>query len=162
MKRRFRDRKYMSLRKIVCTAGICLIFCLSLPGQEADPGRILDNRMHMIAGENALDCGRVKLNSDPNPSLSCLHKAISKRRPFFVRFDVAGTDSVLSDGFAGDDSGKVYSVRFDSLGWVPAPDVEIVDDKRDAVEICPKPVRIKKRTAPRGVFFGYRCAPEKK
>lgn len=42
---------------------------------------------------------------------------------------------------------------FDSLGWGPSPDVEILDDKHDAVETCPKPVRIKARRAPKGSFF---------
>ena len=43
----------------------------------------------------------------------------------------------------------------------PSPDVEILDDKHDAVETCPIPVRIKARRAPKG-FFGYRCTPEEK
>jgi TonB family protein len=125
-------------------------------------GTLMDRRMRLIAGNDALDCGRVKLNGDPKPSLRCARKAISHRRAFVVRFDYAGMDSSISDGFASDGSGKVYSVRFDSMGWGQAPGIEILDGTHDAVEICPKPVRIKARSAPIGAFWGYRCIPEEK
>jgi hypothetical protein len=63
----------------------------------------------------------------------------------------------LSDGFAGDGSGKVYSVAFDSLGWGADPDIKILDNSHDAVEICPQPVHIWKEGSPKGAFMGYRC-----
>jgi TonB family protein len=125
-------------------------------------GALMDRRMRLIAGNDALDCGRVKLNGDPKPSLRCARKAISHRRAFIVRFDYAGMDSSISDGFVGDGSGKVYSVRFDSLGWGQSPGIEILDGTHDAVEICPKPVRIKARSAPIGAFWGYLCTPEER
>jgi hypothetical protein len=152
----------VSLRNFIGVASLCLVSYLPLLGQENDVSLLMDQRMRAIAGNDPLDCGRVKLNSDPKRSLDCARKAISQRRSFLVRFDCSGMDSFLSDGFAGDSSGNVFSVRFDSLGWGPSPDVEILDDKHDAVETCPKPVRIKARRAPKGSFFGYRCTPEEK
>lgn len=122
-------------------------------------GTLMDRRMRRIAGNDALDCGRVKLNGDPKASLRCARQAISRKRAFFVRLDGAGMDSFLSDGFAGDGSGNVYSVAFDSLGWGPSPGIEILDNSHDAVEICPKPVRIRKEMSSKGVFMGYRCTP---
>src|ERR1700693_2766678 len=77
-------------------------------------GTLMDRRMRLIAGNDALDCGRVKLNGDPKTSLRCARQAISKNRAFFVRLDSAGMDSSLSDEFTGDGSGNVYSVEFDS------------------------------------------------
>lgn len=124
---------------------------------DDDLGGFMDQRMRLLAGNNALDCGRVKVNGDPKASVRCARKAISTKRAFLVRVDSAGMDSLLSDGFAGDGSGNVYSVRFDSLGWGPSPDIEILDNTHDAVQICPKPVHIKLRSAPNGAFFGYRC-----
>lgn len=120
-------------------------------------GTLMDRRMRLIAGNGALDCGRVKLNSDPRQSLGCARGAIRQGRSFVVRFDHMGMDSFLSDGFAGDGSGKVYSVSFDSLGIGPSPGIEILDNSHDAVEICPKPVRFKLTSAPKGAFWGYRC-----
>jgi len=119
-------------------------------------GTLMDRRMRFIAGNDALDCGRVKLSGDPKASLRCARQAISKKRAFFVRLDSAGMDSSLSNGFAGDGSGNVYSVAFDSLGCAPSPGIEILDNGHDAVEICPKPVRIRKE------MWGYRCTPREK
>jgi hypothetical protein len=122
-------------------------------------GILMDRRMRLIAGNDALDCGRVKVNGDPKASLRCMRQAISNKRAFFVRLDSVGMDSFLSDGFVGDGSGKVYSVEFDSLGYGPSAGVEILDNGHDAVEICPKPVRIRKEMSSKGVFMGYRCTP---
>jgi len=122
-------------------------------------GTLMDRRMRLIAGNDALDCGRVKLNGDPKASLRCARKAVSQKRAFFVRFDWVGIDSFLSDGFAGDNSGDVYSVKFDSYGWGGGPDLEILDNKHDAVERCPNPVHIRKERSSKGVFMGYRCTP---
>lgn len=122
-------------------------------------GTLMDHRMRLIAGSDALDCGRVKVNGDPKASLRCARHAISNKRAFFVRLDSVGMDSFLSDGFAGDGSGKVYSVQFDSLGWGSSPGVEILDNSHDAVQICHKPVRIRKELSSKGVFMGYRCTP---
>lgn len=120
-------------------------------------GTLMDRRMRLIAGNSALDCGRVKVNGDPRQSLRCARRAISQRQAFVVRFDSAGMDSSLSDGFAGDGSGKVYGVSFDSLGIGPSVGLEVLDNGHDAVEICPRPVHIKARSAPNGAFWGYRC-----
>ncbi len=124
-------------------------------------GTLMDRRMRLIAGNDALDCGRVRVGGDPKASLTCAREAISKKRAFFVRLDSFGIDSFLSDGFAGNGSGKVYSVTFDSLGLGPDPDIEILDNSHDAVEICPKPVHIWKEVSPKGAFMGYRCTPYK-
>ncbi len=124
-------------------------------------GTLMDRRMRLIAGNDALDCGRVKVGGDPKASLTCARQAISKKRAFFVRLDSFGMDSFLSYGFAGNGSGKVYSVTFDSLGWNPDPDIEILDNSHDAVEICPKPVHIWKEVSSKGAFMGYRCVPYK-
>ena len=122
-------------------------------------GTLMDRRMRLIAGNDALDCGRVKLNGDPRASLRCARKAISQKRAFFVRFDWVGIDSFLSDGFAGESSGDVYSVKFDSYGWGGGPDVEILDNRHDAVERCLNPVHIRKELSSKDVFMGYRCTP---
>jgi hypothetical protein len=152
----------MNLRDIFCAASLCFFSLVALVGQEADTSGLMDHRMRSIAGNGAVDCGRVRINGDPQASLRCARKAISQRRAFFVRFDMSGMDSFLSEGFVGDGSGKVYSVKFDSLGWGPAPDVEILDDSHDAVEICPKRVRIRTELSSKGVFMGYRCTPVEK
>jgi TonB family protein len=74
-------------------------------------GTLMDRRMRLIAGNDALDCGRVKLNGDPRASLRCARQAISKKRAFFVRLDSVGMDSYLSDGFAGDGQATYIASR---------------------------------------------------
>jgi len=123
-------------------------------------GTLLDRRMRLIAGNNALDCGRVKIDGDPKASLKCAHQAIKNKRAFVLRLDSFGIDSFLSDGFAGDGSGNVYSVAFDSLGYGPSRGVKIMDNGHDAVQICPKPVRIRKEVSSKGAFMGYHCTPQ--
>jgi TonB family protein len=120
-------------------------------------GTLMDRRMRLIAGNDALDCGRVKVSADPKGSLSCARQAISRKRAFLVRLDSVGMDSFLSDGFAGDGSGNVYSVAFDSFGWGPSPGIKILDNRHDAVGICPKPVDIWRQVSSKGAFMGYRC-----
>jgi hypothetical protein len=118
--------------------------------------------MRLIAGNDALDCGRIKVGGDPRASLRCARQAISRKKAFFVRLDRIGMDSFLSDGFAGDGSGNVYKVDFDSLGWGQSPGIEILDNGHDAVQICRKPVRIRKELSSKGVFMGYKCTPLEK
>lgn len=123
---------------------------------------LMDRRMRVLAGKDALDCGRVKLDGDPRASLRCARRAISKRRAFFVRFESASMDSSSADGFAGDSSGNIYSIDFDSMGIGPFEGAEIMDNGHDAVQRCPKPVRIKKELGRKGMLLGYRCTQKKK
>src|SRR5882762_8597031 len=113
------------MRNLIFAGSLCLICTLPLLGQKNDFGALLDRRMRVIAGKDAVDCGHVKLGHDPQKSLSCARRAISQERAFVVRFDIVGTDSLISDGFAGNSLGNVYSVRFDTYGWGPGPGVEI-------------------------------------
>lgn len=78
---------------------------------------------------------RLFAATEPQDQLAkdlCPSGGISKKRAFFVRIDSFGMDSFLSYGFAGN-SGKVYNVTFDSLGWNPDPDIEVLDNSHDAV-----------------------------
>jgi len=146
-------------RNGACIVAFCVIFCLPILAQMKD----MDQRMRTIAGEDALNCGRVGESADPTPALKCARRAIRGKQSFFVRFDYAGTDSFLSDGFAGDRAGKVYLVNFDSLGWGPsgADEGEILDENHDFVSACRKPVHIRRKPSPKGTFWGFTCVAEK-
>jgi len=139
-------------------AVLCLC-CLPLSAQIDDTSGVMDKRMRVIAGENALDCGRVRVGVNAEPALRCARKSIKRKQPFVVRFDDYGIDSFLSDGFAEDGLGNVYHIEFDSLGWGPPSEDggEVLDDKHDFVEGCTKPARIHKDVSRKGTFMGYSC-----
>jgi hypothetical protein len=152
------DRHVYTKRNRACIVALCAIFCLPISAQMKDMSGLMDQRMRTIAGENALNCGRVGEDEDPKPALTCARGAISRKQPFVVRFDHSGMDSFLSDGFAGSDSGEAYLVQFDSLGWSGD---HVFDDGHNFVDKCRKPTHIRKKPSPKGTFWGFTCVAEK-
>lgn len=137
----------------------CFLCSSPLLAQTSDTSVVMDQRMRTIAGDNALNCGRVRIIEATDVALKCARKAIGGRHPFLVRFDYAGMDSDLSDGLTGDSSGDVYLVRFDSLGWGGEG---VVDSGHDFIEKCPRPVRIRILPWINGSFAGVTCKRRKK
>jgi hypothetical protein len=66
-------------------------------------------------------------------------------------------DSKFIDGLAGDKSGNLYDVEFDSSGWssdgIPAG-TQLTDRKHIFVEACQKPVALRK-----SIYQGLTCVP---
>jgi len=123
--------------------------------QANEPSSVMDQEMHGIAGTGALNCGRVEVNGDDGLALKCARRAIRRKQPFFVRFDLQGIDSFAANGFAAGGAGDVYLIIYGS-GYDAA-----LDDGHDLVTKCAKPVRILKMTSSNRGALGYRCAPQK-
>jgi hypothetical protein len=152
--------KNISLKVIApSVAALCLIGCQPLMAQLEDTSAVMDQRMETIAGNAALNCGHVRAGENASTAFECARKAIGRRRPFLVRFDYWGTDSLLSDGFAEDGNGNVFLIRFDSLGWGGEG---VLDDRHDFVEKCPKPVHIRQLPLISQRFTGMSCKRKKK
>jgi hypothetical protein len=113
-----------------------------LGGFEAD---VLEKRLRLTAGGNPIDCGDVQVRQTPRSATQCARRAFSEKKPFIVRYWLQGIDSEVGVGLAGTDSGSVFAVEFDSLGWDShglTKREQLVDQSHSIVERCPVPVRL--------------------
>jgi hypothetical protein len=95
----------------------------------------MDVRLRSTAGANAENCGTVEIRGDATAANDCVQKALSESRPFYVRYRVRGTDSILSTGLAGSVDGTVYEMHSDAMCWNCNP--------RITTEECPTPVKLR-------------------
>jgi hypothetical protein len=127
------------------------------PADDPASSELLDRRLQSIAGPGAHNCGHVRVNENPTNATACALVAFKHRRPFYVRYDESGIDSEVADGIAGDSTGKVYSVGFDSMainpGWMPAG-TGMPDGLHTKVIPCSKPVRVRKSRHGKLICFG--------
>jgi hypothetical protein len=140
-------------------AMLYIVLCVPVLAQTNDTSAVMDQRMRTIAGDSALNCGRVRIDGAIGPALVCARKAIARKQSFLVRFDHPGMDSDLSDGLAGDASGNAFLIRFDSLGWGGEG---TVDNRHNFIEKCPSPVRVRVLPWVNNRFAGVTCKRKKK
>jgi hypothetical protein len=119
----------------------------------------MDGKLSVLAGRGAvaaLNCGRVGIWQKPDAASSCAFRAFADRKPFYVRYWLQGIDSSVSVGWAGDTSGDVYVVEYDSMGWSTnglAKGAELSDDNHIYIEPCPRPVKLRKTRTGRLTCF---------
>jgi hypothetical protein len=117
------------------------------------------NRLAVLAGQGAINCGKVWPRTDPKPSSECVLKSFENHRPFYVLYDTQEIriDSHFIDGLAGDKSGNLYDVEFDSMGRSSeglSDDTQLVDGGHIFVEPCSKPITLSK-----SIYKGLTCIP---
>lgn len=116
-------------------------------------------RARMLAGLLAENCGVLKPGTSPNASNTCVLKAYTDQKPFFVVYDTQEnrTDSTFIDAMAADKAGNLYDLEFISRRWysqdLPAA-AKISDDRYVFIELCPVPVTINK-----SIYKGLTCSP---
>jgi hypothetical protein len=91
-----------------------------------------------FAGPNAVDCGRVLIQGDPEIATECALAAQKAGKPFRVRYDLQGIDSFVAVAIVRTQVGTVESLMWDSDpsgGGRRGPGV--VFPKR-----CPEPVHL--------------------
>jgi hypothetical protein len=74
----------------------------------------LETAMRRRAGAEAADCGRVRIGQDRRSADACAVEAFEAGKPFFVRYDLQGIDSIVADGMSGDARGVIYLYTYDS------------------------------------------------
>ncbi len=118
---------------------------------ERDPtNRIINDRLRALATHGAgqaIDCRKAATNGKVEELSECAVRALSDRKPFYVRFYRQGIDSFGFHGFAGDADGNVSQVDYDSMGWtrtVLPKETQLLDDNHIVVMPCPKPVTLTK------------------
>jgi hypothetical protein len=122
--------------------------------REAAPIR---NRLKVLAGGNAVNCGTLNPWTAPKPSSICVLKSFENRKPFFALYDTqeVSIDSRFIDGLAGDNLGNLYDVEFSSKGWSTqglTGQSQLTDGGHILVEPCPKPI-----TLTPSIYKGITC-----
>lgn len=123
---------------------------------EADPIR---SRLAVLAGHGAINCGHVTPQTDLGPSSKCVFESFDNHRPFYVLYDTQEIriDSHFIDALAGDKSGNLYDVEFDSMGWSTeglSGRTQLLDGGHVFVEPCWKPVTLRN-----SIYKGLTCIP---
>jgi hypothetical protein len=90
---------------------LAVIFASACPARNGDELAYL--HLRRLAGNGAIDCGRVALGKDATSTNECALAAFRAKRPFFVRYEVQGRDSRLVVGFAVDDRTQATVVKHD-------------------------------------------------
>jgi hypothetical protein len=124
--------------------------------REAAPIR---NRLKVLAGGNAVNCGTLNPWTDPKSSSDCVLKSFENRKPFFALYDTQelSIDSRFIDGLAGDNLGNLYDVEFSSMGWSTqglTGENQLTDEGHILVEPCPKPIALTP-----SIYKGMTCIP---
>ncbi len=117
------------------------------PSDDHASSELLDSHIRAIAGPGARDCGRVQRKDSPKRATACALRAYKSRKAFYVRYDAKGiSDSDVASAMAGDSSGKVYSLGFDSMGMdtdhLP-PGATMPDGFHTIIIPCSQPVRLR-------------------
>lgn len=108
----------------------------------------MEGRLKELAGDGAVECGRVKAYLNVKSASDCARNALSDKKPFYLWY-VSGIDSaILADGIAGDSKGEIYEIRYQNGRWSasePPPGAQLSDGGYILTWTCPKPVRMWER-----------------
>jgi hypothetical protein len=122
--------------------------------REAAP---IKNRLAVLAGRGAINCGHMRPRTDPRPSSECVLKSFENHRAFYVLYGTQeiSIDSHFIDGLAGDSAGNLYDVEFSSMGWSPerlSGGTQLLDGGHVSVEPCLKPIALNQ-----SIYKGLTC-----
>ncbi len=90
-----------------------------------------------LAGSDAIDCGRVRINGDPKAATQCAVAAQKAAKPFRVRYDMRGIDSSVAVAIVRTPIGTVGVLSYDSDPSGGSQIGEVVYPKK-----CPEPVHL--------------------
>jgi hypothetical protein len=117
---------------------------------------VMDQRLRVLAGVDAIDCGNVQVTESPANATNCAIHSFRHGKPFVVRYDIAAIESGVAGGLASNGYGDVYGVLFDSMGMSSGDlkDGETMPDgSHTDVMPCPKPTRIRVNKRGRATCF---------
>ncbi len=121
-----------------------------IPATEEVDRSLIGKKLWFLAGQGApftRNCGHVGIGGNADEATACAITASTEKVPFYVRYDLQGIDSAVSAGFAGDLSGKIYFVEYDSMGWETEglpKGASVTDNKHIYIEPCPAPPHLRK------------------
>jgi len=74
-----------------------------------------------LAGEHAINCGRVTRGQKPIVASDCARKALASSQAFYVSYDQMGPGGGDTDGFAGNGKGNLYWVEYSTESLLSSP-----------------------------------------
>ena len=110
----------MRKRLLILTAVAVVLFLVlgavnNLPSTLLVPavGDCMEWQSRRLMGRHGIDCGRVRVRSDPKAATDCALNAQAQGKPFRVRYDILGFDSAVAGGIVRTPSGQLYGLSFD-------------------------------------------------
>ena len=109
---------------------------------------VLLSKMKSIAGSGSQDCGDVLLHNNPYVAIECARDAASAGKAYRVAIQLQGIDSLVWQGAARDEHGKLWEVFYDSdpsggsganasLSVVPCRDIVFASQGKQVIECKP-------------------------
>jgi hypothetical protein len=88
------------------------VFAVSLSGCRSEPPDVvIHNRLVKLAGAHATDCGRATTKDQYTQHSSCALDAFNQKKPFFVQYKIFGTDAIVEQGIALDQTENIFSIE---------------------------------------------------
>ena len=75
---------------------------------------LVESELTTLAGNDAINCGVVALGESRQDAIVCSEHAASAKKAYWVVFQLQGVDSELWEGAARDETGKLWSIFYDS------------------------------------------------
>jgi hypothetical protein len=72
------------------------------------------SRTKTLAGESAIDCGRLAVMTNPQSHLLCANEALKNQKAFHLVIDHKGIDSHIAESVVRASDGKMFLLRYDS------------------------------------------------
>jgi hypothetical protein len=120
---------------------------LWIPSERDPTHSIINGRLKELAGGGtaAIECRDEKDRF--GAAADCALRAFADGRPFYAKYYRQGIDSFSFTGVAGDASGNIYEMDYDSLGWrgLTLPkEARLLDGNHTLVMPCPRPIHLAK------------------
>jgi hypothetical protein len=103
---------------------LVLLFASANALAAADVGTHVMEELEALAGDDARDCGPIRLDGARNEAVACAEQAAAAGQAYRVAFERQGIDSEIREGAARDGSGKPWAIHYDSdvTGGSETPD----------------------------------------
>ena len=105
------------------------------------------NKLRSFAGANARDCGFVRLVDDHAAAVACARDATSAGKAYALAIQFQGVDSLVWQGAARDEHGKLWVLYYDSdpagggatptLSAVPCQEIRFEVQGGDVIDCQP-------------------------
>lgn len=140
---------------------------LSFAADPTDPDWLkFENKLHQIAGLDAVECGRVRPRQDPNSAATCANDQLLMKHAFVMSYHYEWRNVSFFVGFATDSAGRLYQLEFEdhnhdyfshAAGWGLQSNGDFADEAYVDVRPCPRPTHIFVRPWGNREFSGFTC-----
>jgi len=101
------------MQQIYVSLLAALLFVSHCHAADSTPAA-LANRLASLAGSNGRDCGSVQAGNERNAAIECARGATAAGKAYKVAVQLQGVDSLVWQGAARDEHGKLWVLFYDS------------------------------------------------